>query len=81
MACGLPTITSTHSGAAELITDGVEGYVTDALDTPAIAQAMQQALDDASMGERARERVRHLTPSAMADAYVSLYQELLFGNA
>lgn len=81
MACGLPTITSTHSGAAELITDGVEGYVTDALDTPAIAQAMQQALDDASMGARARERVRHLTPSAMADAYVSLYQELLFGNA
>jgi UDP-glucose:(heptosyl)LPS alpha-1,3-glucosyltransferase len=81
MACGLPTITSTHSGAAELITDGVEGYVTDALDTPAIAQAMQQALQDAAMGARARERVIKLTPSAMADAYVGLYQELLFGNA
>lgn len=81
MACGLPTITSTRSGAAELIADGVEGFVTDALDTPAIADSMRKAFDDAGMGARARNRVSKLTPSAMADAYVNLYHDLLFGNA
>jgi UDP-glucose:(heptosyl)LPS alpha-1,3-glucosyltransferase len=81
MACGLPTITSTRSGAAELIQDGGEGFVTDALDTPAIAESMRKAFDDADMGARARERVSTLKPSAMADAYVRLYQDLLFGNA
>ncbi len=77
MACGLPVVTSTTSGAAELITNGVEGYVTDALDTPAISDAIGHALADAGMGARARERVAKLTPAAMASAYVGLYRELL----
>ncbi len=77
MACGLPTITSTTSGAAELITNGVEGFVTDALDTPAISDAIGNALADPAMGMRARERVATLTPAAMATAYIALYRELL----
>ncbi|MEI6737600.1 MAG: glycosyltransferase family 4 protein [Pseudomonadota bacterium] len=80
MACGLPTITSTTSGAAELITDDVEGYVTDALDVSAISAAIGHTLDDArmvKMGLRARERVRMLTPEAMATSYIALYRELL----
>lgn len=80
MACGLPTITSTTSGAAELISNGVEGYVTDALDTPAISAAIGHALDPLNMGNmglRARERVRLLTPEAMAISYIALYRELL----
>lgn len=77
MACGLPIITSTTSGAAELITNGVEGFVTDALDTPAISDAISNALADAGMGARARARVAPLTPEAMAAAYIALYRELL----
>ena len=77
MACGLPTITSTTSGAAELITNGVEGFVTDALDTPAISDAISNALADADMGARACARVQSLTPEAMAGAYIALYRELL----
>ncbi len=77
MACGLPTITSSTSGAAELITNGIEGFVTDALDTPAISDAIANALTDARMGARARARVEPLTPEAMAGAYIALYRELL----
>ena len=77
MACGLPTITSKSSGAAELITNGVEGFVTDALDTPAISNAIAHAFEDVNMGIRARARVAELTLEAMAAAYVSLYRELL----
>ena len=81
MACGLPTITSTGSGAAELISNGVEGFVVDALDTPAIADAIGAALDSAmtdnQMGLNAAKRVAGLTPRNMAAAYVALYRELL----
>lgn len=77
MACALPVVTSTTSGAAELITNGVEGFVTDALDTPAISDAIGHTLDDAGMGARARERVAALTPAAMVAAYSALYRELL----
>ena len=77
MACGLPIITSTASGAAELIKDGVEGFVTDALDTPKITNSIIAALQDSQMGARARSRVALLTPSAMAAQYVQLYKDLL----
>jgi UDP-glucose:(heptosyl)LPS alpha-1,3-glucosyltransferase len=77
MACGLPTITSTGSGAAELIDDGVEGYVTDALDVPTMAQQIAAALGNSKMGTAARARVLPLTTAAMASAYIALYRELL----
>ncbi len=81
MACGLPTITSNRSGAAELITSGIEGFVVDALDTPAIADAISVALDSAmadnQMGLNAAKRVASLTPRNMATDYVALYRELL----
>jgi UDP-glucose:(heptosyl)LPS alpha-1,3-glucosyltransferase len=81
MACGLPVITSTGSGAAELITNGVEGFVVDALDTPAIADAIEtslvSAMSDNLMGKNAAAKVATLTPRTMAANYVALYRELL----
>lgn len=81
MACGLPIVTSTRCGAAELITHGVEGFVVDALDTPAIADAIGAALASAmsnnQMGLNAAARVADLTPANMAASYVALYRELL----
>lgn len=78
MACGLPVITSTTCGAAELIDEGREGCVRDALDGPAIAEAMQLAYEQREiMGAAARERVLPLTPQHMAAEYVGLYRELL----
>ncbi len=81
MACGLPIVTSAGSGAAELISHGVEGFVVDALDTPGISDAISAALDSAlgdnRMGINAALRVAALTPQNMAAQYVVLYRELL----
>jgi UDP-glucose:(heptosyl)LPS alpha-1,3-glucosyltransferase len=81
MACGLATITSTTSGAAELITKGVEGDIVDALDTAALRIAMETAITSATtdnaMGLAAAARVAPLTPQHMAAQYVALYRELL----
>ncbi|MBL8515983.1 MAG: glycosyltransferase family 4 protein [Betaproteobacteria bacterium] len=78
MACGLPAITSPTCGAAELIEEGKEGFVRDAIDGPAYADAMQRAYDNREvMGAAARERVLPFTPQRMAAEYVALYRELL----
>lgn len=79
MACGLPIITSTKSGIAELIETGLNGYVTDALDLTAMNQALQQLRDPATrqrVGIQARQRVAHLTLENMGKQLELLYQTL-----
>lgn len=76
MAAGLPVVTSTSCGAAELISEGVEGFVTDALDVEAISGAMHRAIAKPAMGEAARKRAERFTPQAMAGEYAALYQRL-----
>ncbi|MGL5008102.1 MAG: glycosyltransferase family 4 protein [Plesiomonas sp.] len=80
MACGLPVITSTHCGGAEFIRAGQEGFVTDALDTIAIRDAIMalptQALGS-TMGAAAREQILTCTPQKMSEKLITLYRELL----
>ncbi|MDR3432841.1 MAG: glycosyltransferase family 4 protein [Rouxiella aceris] len=80
MACGLPVITTPTCGGAEFITQGVNGYVCDALDIAALQQAVMalphQALGS-PQGEKARERVLDSTPQRLSSQLISLYQELL----
>jgi UDP-glucose:(heptosyl)LPS alpha-1,3-glucosyltransferase len=79
MACGLPVLTTPRCGAAELLEEGVSGYVRDALDVAGMAQAI--GLLDMShartMGAAAREAVAPYTPQAMAREYLALYERLL----
>lgn len=80
MACGLPIITSTKSGAAELIESGRNGFVCDALDIAALAQAMTAltvADTCARMGAAARDTVAPLTLDAMSRNLGTLYDTLL----
>ena len=78
MACGLPVVTSNKCGVAELIENGSNGRVCDALDTPRIAEAMQSCFAAAAqMGAAARQRVAALTPQHMAEQYLALYRTLL----
>ena len=80
LACGLPVITSTRCGAAELITNGVNGFVCDALDVNALTSHMTSLLDPAlkkSAGEAARLSVQHLTLDDMSSKYLRLYEKLL----
>ncbi|HET9651136.1 MAG TPA: glycosyltransferase family 4 protein [Usitatibacter sp.] len=79
MACGLPVITSSKCGAAELLRHGESGFVRDALDVAGMASDLD-ALDAATaerMGARAREAVAAHTPENMASEYLALYERLL----
>jgi UDP-glucose:(heptosyl)LPS alpha-1,3-glucosyltransferase len=76
LACGLPVVTSTSAGAAEIIDEGVNGYVTDALDTSAIARAMNAAIGNPAMPAAARERALAFSPTTMSAQYRALYRSL-----
>lgn len=80
LACGLPVITSSKSGAAELIENGTHGFVCDALDVAGLVRAMSALLDaDAArtMGAAARMVAQRLDARTMATQLIALYRELL----
>ena len=64
MACGCPVIATTATGAENLFTDGVEGFIVPDRDTDALAARLQQLADDPALRERmsaaALERVKTL---------------------
>ncbi|MHB9118109.1 MAG: glycosyltransferase family 4 protein [Burkholderiales bacterium] len=78
-ACGLPVITSTKSGAAELVVQGVNGFACDALDTAALTAAMTEAAarGRSAFAAAARDTVAALSPAAMSRELFSLYRGLL----
>ncbi len=80
LACGLPVVTTTTCGAAELIEPGENGAVCAAGDAAALAQALEPLLDEGGSiqrAERARESVAPLSPAAMAARLLALYRGLL----
>jgi UDP-glucose:(heptosyl)LPS alpha-1,3-glucosyltransferase len=80
LAAGLPVVTSTMSGAAELVTEHDAGFVCAARDTAALAGHLERLLDPgtrAGLSERARAAVLPLTPAAMTLKLVLIYKELL----
>jgi UDP-glucose:(heptosyl)LPS alpha-1,3-glucosyltransferase len=80
MACGLPVVTSTKCGAAELVIEHDAGFVCAARDLDALTAHMRTLTDAAARtgrGERAREAVLPLTPEAMTLQLVLLYRDLL----
>ena len=79
MASGLPVITSLKSGVAELIENGRNGFVCDALDVPTLITHLR-AVTPASartMGERARATVEPMSLDRMSLALLDLYNSLL----
>ncbi len=79
MASGLPVITSLKSGAAELIENGRNGFVCDALDVPTLIthlRAVTPAIAQ-TMGERARATVEPMSLDRMSLALLDLYNSLL----
>jgi UDP-glucose:(heptosyl)LPS alpha-1,3-glucosyltransferase len=83
MACGLPVITTAQTGASELITQGVNGFVVDALDATALAEAMRRfrGLDVDASSAAARAAVASLALEAKAAELIELYRKLLDSNA
>jgi glycosyltransferase involved in cell wall biosynthesis len=81
MACGCPVIASTHTGAEDLFTDGVEGFIVPIRNPAALADRMQRLADDPalqrSMRERSLEQVRGLGGwTAYGDHWERLLKEL-----
>ena len=81
MACGLPVVTSSKSGAAELIREGENGFVCDPLDHRQLAAAMAKLLSPSlrrSAGLAARATVAPMTLEAMSAQWLALYRQLLY---
>jgi len=78
LACGLPVVTTTTCGAAELIEPGVNGGLCEALDVSALAQQLA-ALVEPTVEQRAAARasVKMLTPENAAERLLGLYSSLL----
>lgn len=83
LASGLPVITSLQCGAREMITEGANGFVMDALDHARLQAALARMAVPgraAAMRQAARASVAHLSPDAMAAQLVDLYRSLLPGR-
>lgn len=83
MAAGLPILTSSKSGAAELTQTGKNGYVVDALDIAGWATAMTRLLDPAhasALGAASRAIVEPYNLEAMGSRLVGLYSTLVARN-
>ncbi len=83
MACGLPIITSNKCGAVDIIEQGENGFICDALDTKNITQAMQTLLEPEHrqrIGQAGLKRVQGFTLNAMSEQLLNLYQQLLTSN-
>lgn len=55
LACGCPVVATRNSGATDLFTDGVEGFIVDAADSEALADRLQRLADDPALQARLRE--------------------------
>ncbi len=80
MACGLPVVTSTKCGVAELVTENDAGLVCAARDVDALARHMMTLTDAEArrlLGARAREAVLPMTPASMTLQLVLLYRDLI----
>ncbi len=79
MACGLPFVTSLKSGAAELLREGENGFVCDALDSTAFAVKLACLLEPdvaRRLGEAARRTVEPLSLETMKTRLLALYEQL-----
>jgi len=81
MACGVPVIVSTAAGAADLVSDGLEGFLVPPADRDAIADRLEYLIDHparlAEMGAAARTRAAALTLDAFRSRYVPRLEALL----
>ena len=80
MASGLGVITSNTCGTAEIIINGQNGYVCDALDYRALSNAIQCFEDKSSalqLGKNARTTVEPFTAERLSQQLLSLYNTIL----
>jgi glycosyltransferase involved in cell wall biosynthesis len=82
MAAGRPVVATRQPALAELVQDGVTGYLVPVNDQGAIARQTRQILDSPAraerMGQAARQAVAAThTPASQIDAYARLYEDVV----
>ena len=78
MACGTPVIANSRGSMDELITQGVNGFLVDDIDSAVAAVAMAGELDRQVIAALARDRFAIET---MVDKYVTVYRDVIDGAA
>lgn len=78
LASGVPVLTSRRAGGAELITDGVNGWVGDPRDAEGFAAAMERfrACPWKDLSEAARRSAEPFTYAAQVAAFMNVYRSL-----
>jgi glycosyltransferase involved in cell wall biosynthesis len=81
MACGCPVVASWNSGAADLFTDGVEGFIVGSGDVQAMADRLQWLADEPMLRERMSEAaMQRVAALGGANAYGDLMLATLLGS-
>jgi UDP-glucose:(heptosyl)LPS alpha-1,3-glucosyltransferase len=78
LASGRPVLTSSRAGGAELIEDGVNGWVAREVTAVAIAEGLDRlrAADAGALGRAARASAEPHTHAAQAAAFEEIYRRL-----
>lgn len=80
LACGRPVIVTDATGASELVTDGVNGFVVPAGSASAIREKLELLASDRDllrrMSARAPDAVAHLGYPAFREAVLAFYQKV-----
>lgn len=82
MACGLPVIATPNTGAEDLFTDSVEGFIVPVRNAIAIREKIQWMLDNANqrkeMGEAALQRVKQMEGWTLyGERCLAMYRQIL----
>jgi len=85
LACGVPVIATTNTGAEDLFTDGVEGFIVPIRDVPAIRDRLQWMIANPglrrSMAEAALHRVNSIGGwDSYGERCLNVYWNLLHGH-
>jgi glycosyltransferase involved in cell wall biosynthesis len=81
MACGLPVITTSHTGGPDIIDDGVEGFIIPPGDADALAETMlhlyEHPVERIEMGTAARQAAEKRSWSAYHEQAAHLFERIL----
>lgn len=80
LACGLPVITSTKCGAAEILDHGKDGFICDALDSESIRKYMEKLKDSSlqlQMSDCALKKAEMFSTERMTKQLLEVYGRLL----
>jgi glycosyltransferase involved in cell wall biosynthesis len=81
MAMGRPVVSTTGSGFAEVIRDGVDGLLVDPADPAALGAAIHRVLTEPGLAERlaaaARRRAREFDLARMVQRLTDVHEEVI----